>query len=243
VDTPDTMQPATSGQPSRRRLFSALGVGSAVTALVAAARPAAAQETPTTAEPMLVSEAPTTTPGAAAGAPSTTTPPRAPQAADLPLLGAAKVLELSAATAWSAAVARLDQLGYGDAAKELIADIERHHTAYAEALSALYGPGSPDAASATVGAKLGADAFGTGDGTAVLAAGVALEQAAADTHLSLLGQIQSTDAASLVASIQIVEARHAAVLAHLQGQPYGADSPAVEDGSHALTAADFAGDK
>ena len=243
MDTPDSMQPATVDQPSRRRLFGVLGVAGAVTALVAATRPAAAQEPPTTAEPVLLPDAPTTPPSATTVAPSTTTPPKGPQAADLPLLGAAKVLELSAAKAWSAAVARLDQLGYDDAAKELVTDIQRHHAAYAEALSAMYGPGSPDAASAAASAKLGAGAFGTGDGAAVLSAGVALEQAAADTHMSLLGLLQSTDAAALVASIQIVEARHAAVLAHLQGLAYGADAPAVEDGSHALTAADLAGDK
>lgn len=227
MDNPDTMQPVADGQPSRRRLLKAVGIGGAVTALVASTRPAGAQE------------ATTTTPEAT----TTTAPPRKPGAADLPLIAAAKIVELTAAAAYAAATARIDQLGLDDPTKELLIGAGAHHQAYAEALSAMYGPGSPSSPSESLATKLGADQFANGDGPAVLAAALALEEAAVDTHLGLLGQLQSTDAAALVASIQIVEARHAAVLAVLTGTAYGAGAPATEDGAQALTPADITGEQ
>lgn len=219
MDNPDTMQSATDGQPSRRRLLQVVGIGGAITALAASTRPAAAQESTTT------------TPAPA----TTAAPPKQPPAADLALIGKAKIVELTAAAAYAAATARIDQLGYDDPTRELVLAVGAHHLAYAEALSAMYGPGSPAKPSAALATQLGADTFASGDGKAVLAAAAAVEEAAVDTHLALLGLLVSSDAAALIASIQIVEARHAAVLGLLGGTAYGAGSPATEDGAQALS--------
>ena len=44
-----------------------------------------------------------------------------------------------------------------------------------------------------------------------------LESTAVATHTDLLGKLQGTDGAALLASILIVEARHGTVLAYLNG--------------------------
>lgn len=219
MDTPDTNQRAEHA--SRRSLLRALGIGGAAVAVLGSARPAAAQDAGTT----------------------TTAPPKHPDSDDLQLLSAAKLLELTAAAGYAALTAdRLAQLGFDDRTKELLTAIGAAHTAYAEALSALHGPGSPQAPSADVATLLNTAAFATGNQSTVLGAARAVEDKALDTHLALLEVLRSTNAAALVASIQIAEARHAAVLALLQGTTYDASAPVAEDGADALALADLTGD-
>lgn len=262
VDNPDMIQQASSGRTSRRGILAALGLGSAATALITSARPAQAQTTDTTVaatatadttpstEPMLVTEAPTDTSvtpeprllTAAAGT-DTTVPPKKVQPEDLPLLGAAKVLELTASEAYGIAASRIDSLGLDEAATALMASLAAHHRAYAEALSALYGPGSPSAANSTLLETLGATTLADGSPADVLKTLHELEHHCSDTHQTLLGLLISTDAAALVASIQVVEARHGAVLAILAGQTYGAEELAIEDAADALTLDQITGGK
>jgi hypothetical protein len=258
VDNPDMIHQTDSGRSSRRGILAALGLGSAATALFAAAQPAQAQTTDTTVaptaettpgtEPMLVTASPDTTEAAPIAAltsatPETTLPPKKVQPEDLPLLGAGKVLELTAAEACDAAAARTDGLGLDDAGKEFLAALGAHHRAYAEALSALYGPGSPSTPNDALLELLGGNVFAEGSASDALKALHDLEHHCSDTHQTLLGVLLSTDAAALVASIQVVEARHGTVLGLLLGQTYGADELAIEDAADALSVAQITGGK
>jgi hypothetical protein len=242
VDNLDTMQRDGEPPPSRRGILGALGLGGAalVASAVAASRPAAAQAPDTTTantgsagtQPVA-----STAPSATTVATTTTTaPPRRPTADDLPLIGAARVFELAAAEVYSRVSARIDEFGFDDATKAFVGDLSARHRAYAEQLGAVYGPGAPFAGSDKIAQQLGAEAIATATGPQVLQGAQAVEEAAVDTHLELLGQIQSVQAATLIASIQIIEARHAATLASLQSTPYDASAPAVEDGADAITA-------
>lgn len=246
MDNPDTILPADAARPSRRRIFGALGLAGVAAAVGLAPRSARAQDS----EPATSDAAPTATIGAAGGAGGTgdaeptllatstaesTVPPKKLQPEDRPLIAAAKVLELTAHAAYSAAVPRLSTLGLPDAQVALMTALHAHHLAYAEALSALYGPGAPGEPNAALATVIRADAFANGDAGAVLLAASDLEHAAADTHQTLLGLLRSTDAAALVASIQNVEARQAATLAYLRTGTYGSDQAAIEDAASALS--------
>ena len=153
------------------------------------------------------------------------------------------MLELTAAAAYAQGNARITDLGLDEAQTALLAALEAHHRAYAEALSAAYGPGSPADANPALLAKIGGDTFNAGTGNEILAAAMAIEHAASDTHQTLLGVLRSTNAAALVASIQVMEARHGATLAVLLGQARGADGlgTAIDDAAGALSAADITG--
>lgn len=273
MDTPDTIQQADSGRTSRRGILAALGLGGAATALVTSARPAQAETTDSTAptdpspyappstEPMLVTAAPTETttydttaydtttydtttePRVLAAGGESTPPPKKIQPEDLPLLGAAKVLELTAAQASETVIARLDSLGVDEATAALLRAIGAHHRAYAEAISAAFGPGSPATPNPALLTLLGGPVFAEGTGAEVLTAMHEVEHHCSDTHQTLLGLLISTDAAALVASIVVIEARHAAVLGMLLGQPYGADELAIEDSADALLLEQIVGGK
>ena len=178
----------------------------------------------------------------AAGGESTP-PPKKIQPEDLPLLGAAKVLELTAAQASETVIARLDSLGVDEATAALLRAIAAHHRAYAEAISAAFGPGSPATPNPALLTLLGGPVFAEGTGAEVLKAMQEVEHHCSDTHQTLLGLLISTDAAALVASIVVIEARHAVVLGMLLGQPYGADELAIEDSADALLLEQIVGGK
>lgn len=218
------IQLADTGRKSRRGILAALGLGGAATAFAVSSRPAQAQESPTT-------EAPTPALMAAESAP----PPAGIQPEDRPLVDAAKVLELTAAAAYAIAGARASQLGLDASTTTLMATLGAHHQAYAEALSAAYGPGASKNANTALLEKLGGAAFASGSAADVMRAAHDLEHAAADTHLSLLGLVLSTDIASLIASIQVTEYRHAATLSALLGTAAATDEAAIEDGEDALS--------
>jgi hypothetical protein len=218
VDNPDTIQGAsTPARATRRTLLRALGIGGAVAAVSVAARPASAQDATTT-----------------------TSPPLAPTQSDRPLLGALKVAELSAVEAYSVLTPeRLAALGYDAPTTEVLSVLGVHHRSYAESLNALYGPGAPMQTSDKVLSAMNAAALATGDAATVLATAQAIEELLVDTHLVAIENTQSVEMAALLASILPVEARHATVLAHLQGQPYDSSAPAEEDGADALPAAEI----
>jgi len=233
VDNPDTIQRADIGQPSRRGLIVALGIGGMATAFAVSARPAAAQEGSTTTS----TPAPTTT---AVPVPTTTAPPQKPTRADLELLRFAETVERTAARGYLALTdARLAELGFDDPTTEVFRAITGHHRAYAEAISALHGPTNPRSPSDEIAGALGIAALADGDGPTVLEAAQNIEEILVGTHLDLIGTAQSTNTAALLASLQIVEARHAAVLARLRNLPYGASAQAFEDAADSLSTTYF----
>jgi hypothetical protein len=76
-----------------------------------------------------------------------------------------------------------------------------------------------------------------GDKRSVLDAAYALESTAVATHTDVLGKLQATDGASLIASILIVEARHGTVLAYMNGST-DLDELLVDKEADALTPAE-----
>jgi len=247
------IQPADISRKSRRGILAALGLGGAATAFALSSRPAQAQETETTDAPAttgaptdtVASETPTTEPMLIAtaeptsetvdGATPSTMPPSAIQPEDRPLVAAAKVLELTIAAAYANANARIADLGLDDAGTTLFAALEAHHRAYAEALSAAYGPGAPSNSNPALLAKIGGDTFASGPTMDVLMAAHEAEHAAADTYLTMLGTVRSTSIAALLASIQITEYRHAATITAMHGGSEHTDDAAIEDGAEALS--------
>lgn len=181
-----------TGAASRRRFLRAGLTGAALTAaLPLLARTAAAQDTGTPAP--------------------TTAPPRRPTDDDVTLLAFAESLELTARDLYGVAVAA----GLGDAATaEVLAGFRSSHQSYAEALGGLLGPRATRQRNDEVFDQL-ATAFGSA-GDVVLAAHE-LEEVAAATHTELLGALQGTEGAALVASILVAESQHAVVLAGLAG--------------------------
>jgi hypothetical protein len=115
----------------------------------------------------------------------------------------------------------------------VIATIRESHDAYAASLSALLGRQAPQVVD-PVFDKL-KSSFG-GDASTMLDAAYEIESTAVATHTDILGRLQGTDGARLLASILIVEARHGTVVAHLNGKT-SLDDLLVNTESDALTPA------
>lgn len=194
IDTPESPTPVGSGPDragSRRRLIGA-GVAGVVGSLL----------------PVLTTRAGATAPPDQAT--TTTAPPRQPLDADRRLLGVAQRLELAAVALYDTALGgrQLDGEPRG-----IIAGIREAHEAYAQSLSAMLGKGAPDIAEQAIVDEFGA-AFG-GPLGGMLEAARSLENALVATHTDLVGTLEGTDGTALVASILVVEARHATVLADM----------------------------
>ncbi len=149
---------------------------------------------------------------ASAAARPSAAPPLKPTTDDIALLALAQQAELSArdlfdkaqgATGWSAAEA------------VVIVTIREAHEAFAQSIAALIGSDAPNEADAKLVTRLGGQFSGTSTGA--LRAGVQLESDLVATHEDLIGQLESVDAAALIASIHTAEARHAIVLADIAG--------------------------
>lgn len=153
---------------------------------------------------------------AAAAAPTdeTTTPPKRPTEADSGLLAQAQQLELTAQALYDLALA---VSGWSEEQAVVITYLREAHQAYANSLSGLLGRAAPGIVSQAVLDALTSD-FSDSVGS-VLAAAYELEAAAVATHGDLLSQLVGTDAAALIASIQMNEARFGTVLADLAGDP------------------------
>jgi hypothetical protein len=91
-----------------------------------------------------------------------------------------------------------------------------HHRAYSQSISAMIGSEATNQADQALYDELLPE-FQQRDATAVLLAAHDLENTLVATHTELLAAIDGTNAAALVASVQIVEARHAAALASMAG--------------------------
>jgi|CXWL01.1.fsa_nt_gi hypothetical protein len=198
MDSPDTSTAGTSGampQPGlRRRLLGAGIVGLAGSLL-----------------PSLAARASASTPDDAA--PTTTAPPQRPTGDDVALLQFAQSVELAVVELYGVA---LGSNGLGDGLLALLTETRATHVAYAQSLSAMLGTDATGA-TATEVIEAGRAAFATGNDHDVATAAHDLEAVAVATHTELLGLLLGTDAASLVASILIVEARHSLVFGKLAG--------------------------
>ena len=194
----DVTEPAAADSALRRRLLG-IGLGGAAVSLL----------------PFLVGRAnattPTTAPSDTTAATTTTAPPKRPSDGDVPLLGFSQSVELAARNLYDVALGTSD---FDDSTRAVIATIRESHDAYAASLSAILGRQAPQTVNPVFDDLK--SSFG-GDKKSVLDAAYAFESTAVATHIDVLGKLQGTDGASLVASILIVEARHGTVLAYLNG--------------------------
>jgi Ferritin-like domain len=250
----DVKEPAPADNALRRRLLG-IGLGGAAFSLLpfligrasattppvdttpGAVAPGSASDTPGSPDTTLGSTSATngTTPDSTAGstadttpAPTTTAPPKRPTDADVPLLGFAQTVELAARDLYNIG---LGVTGLDDNQRAVLATIRESHGAYAASLSAILGRLAPQKPSTIVGDLEGSF---TGDVPTVIQSAYHLESVAVATHTEILGKLQGTDAAALLASILIVEARHGTVLAYLNGST-GLDDLLVNTEADALT--------
>lgn len=159
------------------------------------------------------------TPGGATGstadtaaATTTTAPPKRPTDADIGLLSFAQMLELAARDLYNVA---LGKSVFADATLEAVKAIGEAHEAYAQAISGLIGRVAPNSAQSDLFDELSKDFEGSAKDVATAAR--SLENNLVATHVDIVGKLVGVDGSALVASMVVVEARHATVLAHIAG--------------------------
>lgn len=155
----------------------------------------------------------TTEPASTVEATTTTTPPQRPTTDDVALLGFAQQVEATAVALYNEA---LKVTGWSDEQALVVTYIRDAHLAYEQSLSGLLGRVAPNSTSQEV---FDAQKAGfSGAVAAVLASAEALESTAVATHGDVIAKLVGTDGASLIASIQMNEARYCTVLADLAGE-------------------------
>ena len=132
----------------------------------------------------------------------------APQAkvANADILNQAYQRELDMVATYAATVA----VTAGQDDKPALLLIHEHHVAYAQALKAYLGSSADDVTGRSLSGPSGSIAS---DANRL----AALENETMNTHLGFLAQLEKADAASLIASIITVEARHVAALTLVGG--------------------------
>jgi len=212
----DDVDPSETPAPPRRaytRRFALGGLATAAGAAIAAvaAGPASAQTDTTGASSGSDASTPATgspcTAAVSTEATTTTTlPPQRPTADDTVLLGFVQTLELAAARLYSQGVPTIpeDQ-------REAPAAFLLNHENYAEQLGAMLGRHAPGIANATLVSERSA-AFSSSSVPDVVRAMYNLEDSLAASQAALLGELEGTDGAALIASILPIEARQAVVL-------------------------------
>ncbi|MDQ3390242.1 MAG: ferritin-like domain-containing protein [Actinomycetota bacterium] len=149
-------------------------------------------------------------------APATTPPSQpdtgAPTGADAESLQFMLGAELAARDLYRAAHAE----GAATPVPDLIVVLADNHGAYADSLAAIIGASANESADAGVFEERQAD-FETSDVPALAGAAYQLESELVATHIELVGEMRNRDAAELLASILISEARHCAIVADLSG--------------------------
>jgi len=141
--------------------------------------------------------------------PDTTTPPRRPTAGDIELLAVAQSLELTARDLYRAAVSA----GVGGDHEASLACMGAHHDMASQSISAVIGGEAPQTRNDDLFEALESEF--TGSDVALAAHG--LENSLVATHKALLGELDGSEGSALIASVLIVEARHAAALAAVAG--------------------------
>lgn len=146
---------------------------------------------------------------------TTTAPPRAPQSADLELLGYAQSLELAAAEVYTQAVSsgRLSP-----ATIEVARAFRRHHIDHAEAIGALAGKRALGLKNKSVVDTFGGRALRANDEAGVLTVAYDLENAVCATYAYAISTVQGTHPAAVLASILPIEGRHAVLLGDAIGK-------------------------
>lgn len=186
---------------SRRRLFGA-GLGGVLAAL-SPAFVRGATAAPNDSGPD----------GSAAQQAPTTTAPKRPTDDDLVILRFAQSAELAARDLYDAALA---SESLDEDRVELFRTIREAHEAYGQSLAGVIGRSATGEPDADLSRTLGRG-FRTGSTETIAAAGAELENTLAATHRAALGELVGTHATGLLASIIVIEGRHAAVLASLAG--------------------------
>jgi hypothetical protein len=209
---------------SRRLALTGLAA-TAGSALAAAVAGRAAAQTGTTG-PGASSTAPAVpasdNAAATSEAPTTTAPPSRPTTQDTVLLGFAQSIEYAAGQLYDQGIPTLPN----DSA-EVAAVFRRHHQAYAEQIGGLLGRRAPGIANRTLVQERTA-AFSAPTEEGVIRAMYELEISMAASYSAVLGQLQGTDGAALVASIQPIEARQAVVWGQSLGLPQDVLMPLLE---------------
>jgi hypothetical protein len=202
------------------------GVTGTALGLLGVRTAAASQATTTTS-----STPTTTTTTAGSGAPTTeatttTLPPKQPTATDIPLLNFAESIELAARDLYSVALAA----GVKD---DAIVAMQSNHRGYADVVRGMLGTNSNGRRNEALYSTY-ADRFNVADTASLAAPAYELESTLVATHTELLRRLMGTDPARRIASILIVEARNAAVLADIAGK--SSDFTALfEDSASPLT--------
>ena len=141
----------------------------------------------------------------------TTTVPKAPTSDDIALLASAQQLELTVRDLYDSAIAGV--AGWSDTQAAVMVAIREAHEEFANSLSGLLGREAPGTRSDSLFDGQVGSLAGTPD--EALMAAAELESGAVATHAEILGALQSFNGAELIAAIQMAEARHCTVLAHL----------------------------
>ena len=161
-----------------------------------------------------------------------TAPPKRPTPEDLELLKFAQQMELTIRNLYDVAInAKL----FSDLDGETVKAIREAHEGYEQAISGLIGRFAPNSQIDKLYEAMKADF--SGDPKKVAAKAAALEDTAVATHTDIVGKLIGIDAAALISSMLVVEARHASVLRHIGGATKFADQ-LVNDGS-ALSPSDY----
>jgi hypothetical protein len=162
-------------------------------------------------------------PGSAAA--TTTTAAQRPTDEDVELLAFAEAFELTARDLYQAA---LD----ADLASSDLADVFRtlrdNHAEYANRLSGILGVDAARERDDDLYGQL-VDGFESNDPATVATAGEELESTAVATHTELIGRLTGLDGVAAIASIAMVEARQAAVLADIAGDGDDLDAMLTSD--------------
>ena len=148
----------------------------------------------------------------------TTSPPRRPTDADIELLAYAQQAELAARDLYHAA---LENGSAGDQPGS-VAALAAHHDAASQAISSMIGRNAPQARLETLFTSFKPSISGASFATSAHQ----LENTLVATHQSLLGKLEGTEGAALVASVMITEARHVVALAALAGLSPASDADA-----------------
>lgn len=148
---------------------------------------------------------------AATGSTPTTTAPPNRDDADNPVLNTLLNRERAMVRAYRVAV----QSSMSEEEKNVLLYFHSNHIAHVDALKGFLGPAAgPDTASAAVAP--------TGAFNDIAAQLIGAERETISAHTAALAQIVGLNAASLVASIVPIEARHITVLSIASGQPLSA---------------------
>lgn len=205
------------GSVARRRVLVAGISGTALSLLpfLGGRAHASGRNNPSTAttEPTTGSDGSTVaTTGDTAEATTTTAPPKRPTEDDIVLLSFAQSVELTIRDLYDVAIGAGT---FTDATLEAVKAIREAHEAYAQSLSGLLGRVAPNTRIDELFTSLEKDFSGSSSDVATAAR--ALENTAVATHSEVVGQLLGIDGSALVASMLMVEARHATYLATIAG--------------------------